>query len=314
MHSVFVFGTTPPPVGGVTKSVENTLKALSTQKISTTLFSPIKLLTRRKYDIVHIHYLKRWKILTAILLGKLLAKKTILTYHGSDFYPDTRWFDHYIYKLLDGIVVLNQLVLSRCTKLNPTKAILLTPIFQEGLMHTNTKTTSYFKKEKGVTYILLYASRKDFFNGTEVYGCHFVFTLLKDLPSNHMLVFLDPNRSYAEDMKHIDTKKIIYIDRPVDFTSLLLAVDIYIRPTSRDGNSIATLEALSANIPVLASDVVDRGTGVHVYAYNDSKDFTTKLLDILSASKESHKQRLSSITSFENFCDQLLREEDPCAV
>jgi len=93
MKSVLIFGRTPPPVGGVTKSIENMINALKVRNIKFNLFSIATLISIRKYDIAHIHYIKRWKILTAILLGKLLARKTILTYHGSDFYPNKAWID-----------------------------------------------------------------------------------------------------------------------------------------------------------------------------------------------------------------------------
>jgi len=312
MNSVLIFGKIPPPTGGVTKSVENILNALKDRHIHAILFSFTTLFSLCKYDIAHIHYLKRWKILVALFLGKIFAKKNILTYHGSDFHPDTKRLDQYIYRLLDGIVVLNELVLKRCKQLDATKVVLLTPIFQEGLTNRNSQLVSYFKKEKDTKYILLYASRKDFFNNMEVYGCHFVFSLLDILSEHYTLVFLDPNECYKDDIKNINMKKIIYIDKPVDFANLLLSVDIYIRPTSRDGNSIAILEALSVNIPVLASDVVDRGTGVETYKHNDSKDFINKINTILTASKTTNKRQLSSIHTFEKFCDQLLKKDAVC--
>ena len=312
MNSVLIFGKVPPPVGGVTKSVENTLNAFKYRHIRTTLFSPAMLFSFRKYDVAHIHYLKRWKIITALFLGKVFAKKNILTYHGSDFYPDTQWLDSYVYKLLDGVVVLNELVLKRCQQLDASKVVLLTPIFQEGLANQDSQTVSYFEKEKDTKYILLYASRKDFFNSMEVYGCHFIFSLLDNLSEHYTLVFLDPQKSYEDDMKKINMKKIIYIDKPVDFTNLLLSVDIYIRPTSRDGSSIAILEALSVNVPVLASDIVDRGAGVETYKHNDSKDFINKINTILTASQTSNIRQLSSIHTFEKFCDQLLKKDAIC--
>jgi len=314
MDSVLIFGKVPPPIGGVTKSVENTLKALKYKHIHAVLFSFSILFSLRKYDIAHIHYLKRWKILAALFLGKFFAKRNILTYHGSDFYPDTKRLDQYIYRLLDGVVVLNELVLKRCQYLDASKVILLTPIFQEGLTNQASKAISYFKKEKNTKYILLYASRKDFFNTIEIYGCYFIFSLLKNLPKHYTLVFLDPNKSYNDDIKKIKMENIVYLDKPVDFSNLLLSVDIYIRPTSRDGSSIAILEALSTNIPVLASDVVDRGAGIETYRYNDRQDFINKLNNILTTSQISNKRHLNSICTLEKFYEQLLKKDNTCVV
>jgi len=87
---------------------------------------------------------------------------------------------------------------------------------------------------------------------------------------------------------------------------LLSNVDVYIRPTNFDGNSVSILEALSSGVPVLASDVVDRGVGVKTFKNNDKKDFIDKLKNIVNNKQESNQIYLTSINEFEIFCNKLL--------
>ncbi len=305
MESILIFGKVPPPVGGVTKSVENTITALKSKKIKIELFSINTLFSNYKFDIAHIHYSKKWKIFIAILLGKLYAKKNILTFHGSDFYPDKLWTDRLLFTLLDGIIVLNKNVQDRCEKFKHNKAILFTSIFQEGVLNKNIKKTSFFDIKENEKYILLYAYDKVYFENKEVYGCSFIFSLIDKLPENYIVVFVDPNGGYKEDVAKV-SNKLIYLDRVVDFLEILSTVDIYIRPTNFDGNSVAILEALICNVPVLASNVVDRGIGIETYKNNNAKDFISKITYILNNQQAKKKLHLTSIQEFEVYCNQLL--------
>ena len=306
MKSILIFGRIPPPVGGVTKSIENMIEALKIKNIKYDLFSVQIFKSINRYDIAHIHYIKRWKILIAILLGKAFAKKNILTYHGSDFYPDKKILDKLLFNLLDGIIVLNKQVETSCNKLSKNKVKLFTSLFHEGMVKSTTKV-HYFEKKEDKKYFLLYAYDKVFFEHKEVYGCSFILALLDKLPDNYVLVFVDPNKGYATDIDDV-AERLIYLDRTIDFIEVLSNVDAYIRPTNFDGNSVAILEAQSINIPVLASDIVDRGRGVATYKTNNVKDFIEKLILLVDNQLEFDKQSLTQIDEFEEFCDELLEK------
>ena len=55
---------------------------------------------------------------------------------------------------------------------------------------------------------------------------------------------------------------------------LFQRVDLFVRPTLSDGDSVSVREALYFNLPVVASDAVERPMGVHCFKQGDSQDFT----------------------------------------
>ena len=308
MKSVLIFGSLPPPIGGVRTSVLNLKKSLESVNIDNQIFSIKNIFLFKRFDIGHINFTKKWKIVVAILLGKLLCKKVILTPHGETFYKKKRYIDRFILYSIDGLIALNDEVFERChSKENRIK---LPPVFVEGFQDFDESKASILDKKDGEKYILLYAYGKVFEEGIEVYGCQFILNLIKKLPLNYRLVFVDPKGEYASDIDIdlIDSEKIVYLNKYVDFKQLLLEVDVYIRPTNFDGNSIATLEALGLGVPVLASDVVDRNSNVTLYTTGSESDFLTKLDTVIKNENIDNNFKHKSIVEYIDFCNKIMNK------
>jgi glycosyltransferase involved in cell wall biosynthesis len=304
-----IFGTLPPPVGGVTSSNLNLVNSLKSLNISSRIFSIKMIFSFKRFDIGHIHYYKRWKVFIAIMLSKLLCKKTIYTSHGAEFYPQKELDARLILYLVNGMITLNQEVYNRCIKVKKKNVIKLPTLYAEGVSSPTDKKELLLLRKKNYKYILMYASNKRYKDKIEVYGCKFILNLIDKFLPNQILVFVDPSGEYREDISKI-SDKIIYIDRVVDFNSLLQEVDIYIRPTNFDGNSVATLEALSLGVPVLASNILERNLSVVTYIANDKDNFLNKLESILDDKHKDNKFSLESITLYINFCLEVLKIKD----
>jgi len=306
MKSVLIFGSLPPPIGGVRTSVLNLKKSLDSVNIDNQIFSIKNIFLFKRFDIGHINFTKKWKIVVAILLGKLLCKKIILTPHGETFYKHKRYIDKFILHFIDALIALNDEVFERChSKVNRIK---LPPVFIEGLQDLDKSKASILDRKDGEKYILLYAYGKVFEEEIEVYGCQFILNLIKEMPSDYRLVFVDPKGEYASDIDLIDSKKIVYLNKYVDFKQLLLEVDIYIRPTNFDGNSIATLEALGLGVPVLASDIVQRDCNVTLYKTGSESDFLTKLEKLLRDENIDNNFKHKSIVEYITFCNKIINK------
>ncbi len=273
MKRILLLGSLPPPIGGVTRSVENLYNSLISKDISVEVFSKKSLFKFRKFDVAHIHYSKSWKRLLGFVIGKLLAKKVIFTLHGNKYNDDL--FNRLICKIADGIIFLNETVSKKYIS-NFNKSIILTSLFKEGIQNISI-SSNIIEKNDSKIYLLVYAYDKVYQDGKDIYGVDFILNNLNSLPTNYVVVLLDPKQGYKNDISQLSNERLIYLDREVNFYNLLSQIDIYIRPTSTDGNSVAIQEALMLGKKVLASDVVDRGIGVITYKYNDFDNFTTKL-------------------------------------
>ena len=302
--SFLFFGKMPPPIGGVTISIKNLKIGLENFGHFVKIISFSDLLKIKRFDIGHIHSSRRYKVILSILLSKILCKKTIVTKHGANFHPQKNLMDRVILKISDGFIALNEQVFQRCT--NNKNSIKLPPIFKEGIEKKEGIDSNYFPKEKGYHYLLLYASKKEYINHQEVYGVHFTLQAIKNLPKNIKLILLDPTSEYKNDLKDYNRNNIIYLNRYVDFKSLVSQIDIYIRPTTSDGNSLATLEALEEGTAVIASDIVERALGVICYKAGNERDFIDKINYTLKGKQENKKFELQSITLYTDFCNKIL--------
>jgi len=307
---ILMFGPLPPRVGGVSKSVETLLNALKVKGIESSIilnFSTFKPFFKR-YDIVHIHYSKTWKRILGLLIGKIVAKKTILTLHGKEFYGDNSGADfsfstRITAMLSDGIIFLNQIAKDRYMSLFSNN-IILDSIFMEGVLFKESKGKKYIQRQKDKTYILVYAFDRIIKNSKDVYGVDFILKNVSKFDQKYMIVLVDINQAYKSEVDRINSESLVYLGCEVDFLSLLSEVDIYLRPTTTDGNSVALQEALMLGKRVLASDVVSRPKEATVYKSENFNDLFTKLENI---EDNSGKFKPNSVDEYIVFCKKTLR-------
>lgn len=297
---VLLFGKLPPPVGGVTVSVKNLVSALKKKGIESRLLGKHRFFTR--YDIAHIHYSNLLKRLLGVILARLLARRVIFTVHGK-FLDMNNVYNKLSVALSHGVIVLNERLFNTLQEQGiHTSVTILPSIFEEGFEQDD-KQQAYFEADPDTQYALLYACDRNYRDGHEVYGVEFVLNQLERFSDNQKLVLLDISGEYRKEAEALKSR-IVYIDKVVNFSSLLKQVDMYLRPTYMDGASVAVQEAMVLQVPVLASDVVDRPEGVVTYRYMDGDDFADKLSDINAAPRP--ELTLQSVDTYIEFCTKLL--------
>jgi hypothetical protein len=287
--------------GGVIESVKNYARALESVGKQAEILCWQSFFKR--FDIGHSHASNVIKRCIWVILSRILAKKAFFTIHGNVF-SQSNFFNKISLLIATKIIVLNQDMYDKLSSSKYSfKTAKLTPLLLEGIEPKVASKTFYFKKEENKEYLLLYAYRKTTINGKEVYGIQFILENLHLLDAKHVVVFVDPSRGYAEDVNSGDYKNLIYIPNSVDFKQLLDQVNIYIRPTSSDGNSVSIQEALLKGIPVVASDSVDRFfPEVFLYKHLEFNDLKRSLKN---TTKQSKKIRLSSVQSYINLCKNI---------
>jgi len=122
---VLIIANYNPNIGGISGQVELLYKNLLKEGFYTAifstkgnifyrLFSPLKLLfAGRKFDIFHIHAASYWGFLPAvigIIIGKILKKRIILTYHGGGaeaYFAKSQKLVRYFLSKTDANIVLS---------------------------------------------------------------------------------------------------------------------------------------------------------------------------------------------------------------
>ena len=67
---------------------------------------------------------------------------------------------------------------------------------------------------------------------------------------------------------------------------MLKHCDLFVRPTSTDGDAVSIREALWLGVPTVASDAVARPAGVATFRSRDADDLARKIMQTISAKKE----------------------------
>lgn len=121
-------------------------------------------------------------------------------------------------------------------------------------------------------------------NGVDVYGFETIikcFAILKKQFENIGLIMCIADASDEENLEKLhDFAKENFVDDDIywqvgaieNIRSLWNQVDVYVRPTSTDGDSVAVREVLDEGVAVVASDVCKRPAGVLIYHYADMQD------------------------------------------
>lgn len=311
---IALVGPSPDAVGGVSASVQNLRRALDSRKDVQVIYFTWREIWKAPFfrpDVIHFNFSKPWKRFFGAALGRLVGASVVHTIHGSGFRIESS-FNRAALSLSHGVVVLNEKVHARFKgELRYKKAIArFSSVFAEGVLPVNQASIngirSQFEWDGSVRYLLVYAHSDSVKNGSETYGFRFISQCLSRLNEMGLgVVFLDVNRSYnQEEINPRKLKNVIYIDRPVDFKAICCIVDLYVRPTSTDGDSVAVIEALDVGLPVVASDVVPRPDGVLTYRFLDEDDFLLNVKRVIGADglkAEARGLRASSISSVDEY-------------
>lgn len=125
----------------------------------------------------------------------------------------------------------------------------------------------------------------------EIYGLDFFLDTVLRLPDIPEGVFVVIAMGEVDDVSCLDprSKRLIselresvyIVPRGVPFVSLLSAVDVLVRPTTSDGDSVSVREAISLGVPVVASDVVQRPPGCLSFPLFDGDTCGERVLQAL---------------------------------
>lgn len=142
---------------------------------------------------------------------------------------------------------------------------------------------SIFMKEY-TPLLMANAAHNMIVNGKDIYGLDLCIEMLtcicRTYPDVGLIIGLPlvhDVRHYAfflSSMKDAGVAEHVYIlHGNKELWPLFKKVDLFMRPTRSDGDSISIREALYFHVPVVASDVCERPDGVYLFKSGDAQDF-----------------------------------------
>ena len=156
-------------------------------------------------------------------------------------------------------------------------------------------------------------------NGIDVYGFRSIIEVYANIVNsigdqtglvlcisdNHDIKRLEEIHEYA---KFLGVDDFIYwqIGAIGNIRTLWKKVNIYVRPTSTDGDSVAIREALDEGTIVIASDVCKRPEGVITYKFGDEKDLLQKISRNINSPKRKVKLNFKYYEMMKKIYDDLL--------
>ncbi|MEM7784466.1 MAG: hypothetical protein AAF623_14025 [Planctomycetota bacterium] len=288
---ILILGPTPPPVGGVTVHVQRFLEHLERDSIPHRFCdirknSKWRVITALlQHNRIHLHTSNGNLIYLTALACKLLRKSLIFTYHGNFGRSQTKTHKLEIKAVQKAFLplALNPQSLEQFKTLNSNAkcvAAFVPPLNDIFDNQPIVEKINVFR----VRYPFLYCTNASYVsfdqNGNEVYGITDLVEVFDSIPEKG-LVFSDPTGQYKQFLKQKRTSlppNVLFLNELHDFVTVIKKSDCLIRYTSTDGDSLSVKESLFFNVPVIATDVVDRPEACHLVSYGDK----AKLAELVS--------------------------------
>jgi L-malate glycosyltransferase len=209
----------------------------------------------RKQDIFHIHGCSHagfFPIVLGVLLGRILNKKIIITYHGgnaADFFAKYPRFISYIFKKANRIIVLSRFLAEEFSKYGIETEIIPNIINKNGSNYIQRK---YFSPQIVTTRSL--SSVYDIKTALNA----FAIVQKKYVNATLHIVGAGPEESELKKMVvEKDIKNVVFTGR-VDNNEIykyLELADFWCNPTTKDNMPVSLLEAINAGLVIISTNV-----------------------------------------------------------
>lgn len=286
-----VIGGLPNPIGGVTTFLSRLVKAYpqfvilfvdlyaSNQKRIPSNFKGIYKLTPNKFIAALYIFCFQLKnknkefffnfssgnsLIFFLLLPKLNNQWSLMLHHGHLTSKLPKFLLKYILNKFDVIYTLNDRQANFYKSINPQYSLIsessyvpasLVDIDESEKLPLNIVTDSKLKVVVGSGF------------PRALYQHHLLIELINKNQNAYLFLFLYGDGELKDELLNLNHPRIkVFIDKDEDiFNYYLSKADLYVRPTLEDSFGIACADAIEFGVPVIASDVCKRYSGVQVY-------------------------------------------------
>lgn len=311
---ILIIGSAPPPLGGVTVFIkrlkhklikENNLVDIFDYSREFILLRYLKLflLFFQKYDRIELNILTL--PIAIIFLIFNLPQKTNYIVHSNRNVDNWSRLKRLIFKTFlircGNVILVGPHLLEPFIKVNIKldKNIKIQNAYLPPNLEEEKEILSSYPKELNVfieehkPLLMANAFKIVFYNNEDLYGLDLCVQLIKSLKkefSDIGLVFALPeigDSDYFNQIKELINKgnlnkNIFFMTGQKEMWPLFNKVDIFLRPTNTDGDSVSVREALYLNCKVIASDVCDRPKNTILFKNRNIDDLTRRCKDVLA--------------------------------
>ncbi len=301
-NTLLIIGKIPPPTGGVTIHVKRIIDKLEKENFNYHFeYLELKnILNLIKYFFlnknVHLHTSNAYIQFILSFLSVIFNKFLIITLHSEFKQHKSKVknkLENIALRLAAIPVVLNLKSYDLIKSLNNNTILDTAYIKPKIQIELPINIINIINKKKQTFNKIFCTNAYNMvfdINKKDLYGIHDLIHLFEG--SKYFLFICDPSGSYNDYYKEFSFKNIYFITFSIDFISLLIKTDGFIRNTTTDGDSISIHEALFNNVNVFCTNVVDRP--LNTILYNNAKK---ELLDLLD---QSHNLLLNKSDVKEN--------------
>jgi glycosyltransferase involved in cell wall biosynthesis len=269
----------------------------------------------RKYDIFHIHgcsFFGFFPIVIGVMIGKLLKKKIIITYHGGELYEFINKYKTKVIYFLNkaDIITVPSKYLQNILNNNSIKSKYLPNIIRDDNV--------YFKKREKLKPILIVTRTLD-----EVYNIPLSIMAFKDLkkvvPDAKLKIVGDGKlkNEILELVKKENIDDIEFIGRVPNskIGEILNTADIFINTSNKDNMPLSLFEALACGLPVISTkvggipDYITDGINGFLIEPNNKEQLISKIIYILNNQDEVQKIIANGYDTFQKLTLRNLKSE-----
>lgn len=275
-RKIIIIGTLPPPIGGVSIYNQRLFDYLQKEEHidvefidykRKTIFEVLKAVFGHK--IIYLNCSSSsFKLLLAVV-SRLFNKKFVVTFHGNmeRHSRSVNFIDKLVLKLSTLTIVLNKQSFA-FAKGYTNKLFLGTSFIPPSHKEELSPEIKNLLIKCRENYKVICSSNAHNLSidkfGNEIYQVRFLLDIFTELP-DCCIILSDPSgmySNYLEQHKVVIPINVFIIKITHSYFELLRHIDVMLRITTTDGDSISVREALYLNKVVIASNSVDRPTGV----------------------------------------------------
>jgi glycosyltransferase involved in cell wall biosynthesis len=269
--------------------------------------------------VVHYHH-SHWSMLMAVALGKGRRRsRYVLTAHGTDLprrlnsrVPLLRSATRWALRRFDAIIVVNPHIRVAIQDHVGERPIEVLPAFIEAQAEESPYEASIETFLSGGPILLVPAFRVQFLpDGRDMYGLDTVgaafAVIARERPELRLVFFIAERPRGRKAAKHLQrvvrqmedagVRDRVLIAFGLPLTPAFRHNAVVVRATRIEGDALSVREALHAEVPVVASDVVDRPPGTVTFSTDDVADLCRALRHVLDTPRARQEQFDSAPTS-----------------